>query len=214
MNTVFKFGYHAWLFLGLAGTLAFFAASAWVPGWLRLGWWIALVPLVALAAAYPWAGTYARKDGFRATPTLDGLGWLRTSAPGDVQAIDWLREHAPDDAVVLEAAGQDYSPFGHARISTFTGRPTVVGWGGHELQWEHDPGDRMQQGAAAYKAADAQSARALIDRYGIDYVVVGPLERTDYGDQGVGKWDALGRRVFDRDGTTVWAVGQVAPGSS
>jgi uncharacterized membrane protein len=214
MNTVFKFGYHAWLFLGLGGTLALFAAVAWVPRWLRLGCWITLVPLVLLALAYPWAGTYVRKDGFRSAPTLDGLRWLRTGSPGDVEAIAWLRANAPGDAVVLEAAGPDYSQYGHARISTFTGRPTVIGWGGHEVQWEHDPGDRMQQVAAAYKAADARSARALIDRYGIDYVVVGPLERTDYGDQGVAKWDKLGRRVFDRDGTIVWAVGQAAPGNS
>ena len=37
---------------------------------------------------------------------------------------------------MLEAVGDDYSPFGHARISTFTGRATVLGWPGHELQWE------------------------------------------------------------------------------
>jgi YYY domain-containing protein len=213
MNTVFKFGYHAWLFLGLAGTLAFFAASAWVPRWLRFGWWLALVPLVALAAAYPWAGTYTRKDGFRGTPTLDGLRWLRAGAPGDVEAIAWLRAHAPDDSVVLEAAGPDYSPFGHARISTFTGLPTVVGWGGHEVQWQHEPDDRAGQVAAAYRARDAAGARPLLGRYGVDYVVVGPLERTDYGDGGVAKWDQLGRRVFDRDGTVVWQV-QPRPGRS
>jgi uncharacterized membrane protein len=208
MNTVFKLGYQAWLLLGLTGTLVFFAAVAWLPRWLWLGWRIALVPLLLLALAYPWAGTYVRKDGFKGSPTLDGLGWLRAGSPGDVGAIDWLRANAPGDAVVLEAAGKDYSPFGHARISTFTGRPTVVGWGGHEVQWEHQPGDRMQQVAAAYRATDPAVAKALLDRYGVRYVVVGPLERTDYGDAGVAKWDRLGRRVFDRDGTTVWEIPQ------
>jgi YYY domain-containing protein len=206
MNTVFKFGYQAWLFLGLAGTLAFFAAGAWAPRWLRLGWWIALVPLLALALAYPWAGTYARKDGFRASPTLDGLRWLRAGSPGDVEAISWLRANAPGDAVVLEAAGADYSAFGHGRISTFTGLQTVVGWGGHEVQWQHQPGDRAAQVAAAYRTTDPAAARRVLDRYGVDYVVVGPLERTDYGDAGVAKWDRLGKRVFDRDGTIVWRV--------
>jgi hypothetical protein len=37
-------------------------------------------------------------------------------------------------------------------------------------------------------------------------VVVGPIERTAYGDAGLAKWDALGRRVLARAGTTVWAV--------
>jgi YYY domain-containing protein len=210
MNTVFKFGYQAWLFLGLAGTLAFFAARAWVPRWLRLGWWLALIPLLLLALAYPWAGTYSRKGGFHSSPTLDGLRWLRAGSPGDVEAIDWLRENAPGDAVVLEAAGPDYSTFGHGRISTFTGLQTVVGWGGHEVQWQHQPGDRAAQVASAYRAVNAAGARPLLDRYGVDYVVVGPLERTDYGDAGVAKWDQLGKRVFDRDGTIVWKI-QTAP---
>jgi YYY domain-containing protein len=210
MNTVFKLGYQAWLFLGLAGTLALFAAVAWVPRWLRLGWRIALVPVVLLALAYPWAGTYVRKNGFHSTPTLDGLRWLRAGSPGDVEAIDWLRANAPGDAVVLEAAGPDYSAFGHARISTFTGLSTVIGWGGHEVQWEHQPGDRMQQVKDAYGAVDTAGAKPLLARYGVDYVVVGPLERTDYGDAGIAKWDKLGKRVFDRDGTIIWDVRQAA----
>ena len=30
------------------------------------------------------------------------------------------------------------------------------------------------------------------------------LERADHGRAGEAKWDALGRRVYDRAGTTVW----------
>jgi len=52
----------------------------------------------------------------------------------------------------------------------------------------------------------AASAQPLLDRYDVRYVVVGPLERTTYGDAGVAKWDQLGRRVFDRDGTTIWEL--------
>jgi len=64
--------------------------------------------------------------------------------------------------------------------------------------------ERMYRGSAA-------EARPLLRRYGVRYVVVGPIERTDYGDAGVAKWDALGRRVFDRAGTEVWDLAQ-APG--
>ena len=59
-----------------------------------------------------------------------------------------------------------------------------------------------------YTATDADAARALLNRYGVRYVVVGPIERADYGDAGIAKWDELGRRVFDRDGTTIWDVGR------
>ena len=53
---------------------------------------------------------------------------------------------------------------------------------------------------------DDAEAQPLLDKYGVRYVVVGPLERTTYGDEGVAKWDTLGRRVYDRDGTTVWEL--------
>jgi uncharacterized membrane protein len=211
MNTVFKFGYHGWLLLGLAAAITLPWAGTWLP---RRAWpaWAGLTAVaLLLGAVYPYAGTYARKDGFRRTPTLDGLGWLRVRAPGDVEAIAWIRAHTPGGAVVLEGVGDDYSAFGHARISTFTGRPTVLGWAGHELQWSHDPGTRAADVKTLYTTTDRATAQRLIDRYGVRSVVVGPIERADYGDAGVAKWDQLGRRVFDRDGTIVWAINGAAP---
>ncbi len=208
MNTVFKLGYQAWLLLGLAGI----GALAWRREWLARRWlrW-ALVPAAALLAAaalvYPVAGTYARKDAFARDPTLDGLGWLRDRAPGDPGAIAWLNDEATEGEVVLESVGDDYSSFGHARISTFTGLPAVLGWPGHELQWGHRVGSRREDVEQIYESPTTAGAEELLRRYDVRYVVVGPLERTEYGDAGLAKWDALGRRVYDRDGTTVWRLG-------
>jgi YYY domain-containing protein len=206
MNTVFKLGYQAWLLLGLAAV----AALAWSRVWLprrgaRLAAGAALAAVLAGAAVYPVAGTYASREGFARTPTLDGLGWLAERAPGDVAAIAWLDDHAAAGSVVLEAVGEDYSAFGHARISTFTGLPAVLGWPGHERQWGHDPGTRARDVERMYRGG-ASEALPLLRRYAVRYVVVGPIERADHGDAGVAKWDALGRRVLDRDGTVVWEV--------
>jgi YYY domain-containing protein len=207
MNTIFKLGYQAWLFLGLAGI----GALAWRREWLprrSARWAFGLVAIAAVAAAavYPVAGTYARKDGFTRAPTLDGLGWLRDRAPGDVGAIAWLNDNAPSGSVVLETVGADYSAFGHARISTFTGLPAVLGWPGHERQWGHRIGTREQDVARAYETPSTVEAAGLLRRYRVRYVVVGQLERTDHGDAGVLKWDALGRRVYDHAGTIVWDI--------
>jgi YYY domain-containing protein len=207
MNTVFKLDYQAWLLLGLGGIGALAWRDRWLPG--RLARWAFAVPAAAVvvaAAVYPVVGTYARKAGFEAAPTLDGLGWLRASAPGDPGAIAWLRAHAPGDAVVLEAVGDDYSPSGHGRISTFTGLPTVLGWPGHERQWGHDVGARADEVRQAYAGSSPEIARPVLDRYGVRYVVVGPLERTDYGDAGTAKWAELGRRVYSGAGTEIWEL--------
>ena len=67
-----------------------------------------------------------------------------------------------------------------------------MGWQGHEVQWQHDPGTRAEDVKTLYTTTDVNAARALIDRYGIDYVVSGPIEQTTYGDAGTAKWDELG----------------------
>jgi YYY domain-containing protein len=206
MNTVFKLGYQAWLLLAVAAACALPWAGAWLPSRAWPLWATGTAVLLLLGAVYPYAGTYARKDGFRRAPTLDGLAWLRERAPGDPAAIDWLRARTPGSAVVLEAVGEDYSAFGHARISTFTGRATVLGWPGHELQWDHEPGNRQADVNTLYTTTDLVVARQLVSRYGIGYVVFGPLERTTYGDAGLAKWDDLGDRVFERAGTTIWRL--------
>jgi len=207
MNTVFKLGYQAYVLLAIAAACGLGWAGRWLPRRAWASWAAAGAVLLLLGLVFPYAANWVRRDRFSHSPQLDGLGWLRASAPGDVEAIEWLREHTPPDAVLLEAAGPDYSGFGHARMSTFTGRPTVIGWAGHELQWKHDPGTRPGDVRAMYVEEDARRARSLLTRYGVRYVVVGPIERADYGDAGVEKWDRLGRRVFDRDGTTVWDLG-------
>jgi YYY domain-containing protein len=203
MNTVFKLGYEAWILLAVAGAVALAAGRAWLPRLPRVGWQVVAAALVAVSLAYTVAGAVGRKDGFSDGPRLDGRAWLARTAPGDVEAIDWLRAHTPGDAVLLEAVGDDYSQFGNARMSTYTGRPAVLGWEGHELQWSHPPGTRRADVATMYRATDAATVRALLRRYRVAYAVVGPLERTTYGDPGA--LTSLGRRVFDRDGTALYA---------
>ena len=118
---------------------------------------------LALVAVYPVAGTYARKGGFSESPTPERAAWLEAAAPGDPPAIDWLREHAPRDAVVLEAVGDDYSAFGHARISTFTGPADRDGLAGHELQWGHDPGTPPRRTSSASTDARRGGRAPLLD---------------------------------------------------
>lgn len=203
MNTVFKLGYQAWILLALAAACALPWSRRWLPRGAWPPWACVTVVLLALAGIYPVAGGYARKAGFSGDPGLDGTRWL---APGDAAAIAWLREHAEPDAVVLEAVGEDYSELGATRISTFSGRATVLGWAGHEVQWNHDPGSRRADVTRLYRAGGPSAVRGLLARYAVAYVVAGPLERAEYGDAGFAKFDQLGRRVLDRDGTTVWRL--------
>ena len=203
MNTVFKLGYQAWLLLGLAGVGALALARASGCRGARLRWtlaWPLAALLVGRRVVYPVAGTYARKGGFDRAPTLDGLGWLRDRAPGDLGAIDWLNDNAAGGAVVLESVGEDYSAFGHARISTFTGLPDRAGLAGpraasgattsgtrrEDVERDvrvADDGAARRSCSTATASATSSSARSSAPTYG------------DAGDRASGT--QLGRRVFD-----------------
>jgi uncharacterized membrane protein len=124
----------------------------------------------------------------------------------------WLRDHTPGSAVVLEAVGEDYSAFGHARMSTFTGRPTVLGWGGHEDQWRGTSAaraGRFEDVNQLYQAGDMAAVEQIVKKYGITYIYVGQLERDTYGDAALGKFSNL-PVAFTHGNVTVYE----APGTS
>ena len=201
-NTVFKLWYQAWYLLAVAAGYALVNATRWLRPVPLAAWGAGVVVLVAAGAAYPLAAPAARTDGFAAPPTLDGARWL---PPDDAAAISWLRRHAAGPAVVAEAVGEDYSD--HARVSTFTGLPTVLGWAGHEIQWGHDPGRRAEDVALLYETTDPEIARAVIQRYGVRYVFVGSLERAQYDPAGLAALGRLGPVAFRSGDTVIYDVG-------
>jgi len=205
-NTVFKAGYQAWFLLAIAAGCIGLGNRAWLGRRIGRTWRAGLACLVILALAYPFAATYSRSRGFEHTPTLDGMAWLEQIAPGDAAAIKWLRRQDRGSPTVLEAVGPDFDPAGSARVSTFTGLPTVLGWGGHEIQWGHQPGRRGSDVQQIYRTQDLAVARKLLARYDVRYVFVGSLERRAYPAAGLAKFARLGERVFSHEGASVYRL--------
>jgi uncharacterized membrane protein len=200
LNTSFKVGFDAWLLFAAAAALLLSvhvtSSRAWVP---------LLAVMGVCLVSFPFAAAWVHTGRFKAEAHLDGLRWLTALAPGDPPAIRWLRKHTPGDTVVLEANGPEYSPAGHGRISVFTGRPTVLGWAGHELFYHPATvlGTRAQDIQAIYSSPDPSAVGALLARYRVEYVVVGPVERSTYPGLDPAR---LGDRVFARDGTEIFRV--------
>ena len=104
---------------------------------------------------------------------------------GEAAAIVWLQANAPPDAIIAEAIGASYRA-NTSRFSTMTGRPTLLGWPGHESQWRGDAYGVMAQGRAEgleqlYRTGSPAEIAQLLDQWRIDYVIVGPAERAQYG---------------------------------
>jgi YYY domain-containing protein len=206
-NTVFKAGYQGWFLLSVVAGCVVVWNRRWLGPRMRAVWRFGLAVLLALAAAYPIAGAYARSRGFERRPTLDGMAWLERSAPADAAGIEWLRSNVHGAPTVLEAVGPDFDPAGRARVSTFTGLPTVLGWGGHEVQWGHTPAQRGRDVQRIYRTPSLVVAQSLLARYHVRYVFVGSLERDDYPAAALAKFARLGTRVFSRRRTTVYLIG-------
>lgn len=185
MNTVFKFYYQGWLLLGLANSFA--AAAVWraVEG-SRLAARVASVLALLLMASgllFPVAAAYAKTGGFRAEqPTLDATAYI---APDEQAAVAWIRSNTAPDSLVLEGRGGSYEA-GDNRVSTMTGRPTLIGWEGHESQWRGQSFAQMRAGRPealeiVYRSGTPEQIRATLAVWGIDYVYVGPAEINEYG---------------------------------
>jgi uncharacterized membrane protein len=118
-----------------------------------------------------------------------------------------MRANVEGAPTVLETVGPDFDSDGRGRVSTFTGLPTVIAWGGHEVQWGHDPGSRGEDVKTIYSTADMAEAKRLLDRYGVRYVFVGSLEQEDYSKAALAKFPKLGSVAFTEDGTVVYRIG-------
>ena len=189
MNTVFKFYYQKWIFFSVAAAYGFFWVSHFYlnfkPKYVRYIWKGIFTLLIIMGMFYPFAASSVKTGGFRGYYTLDGMDFLKTlsyhgriSAAGDYQAILWLRQNIKGAPVILEAWGGQYTEF--ARIASFTGIPTVIGWPGHELQWRgsgDEAGRRQADVDTIYETTDIELAKELMAKYNVEYVYVGALER-------------------------------------
>jgi uncharacterized membrane protein len=117
--------------------------------------------------------------------SLDGTAYIAQQSPDEISAVDWLSQ-APA-GVVAEAVGGSYSNY--ARVSTLSGKPTVLGWPGHESQWRggaKEMGSRQSDIQLLFCAPNWEQAQAIIQQYNIRYVYIGPLERSTYTPQSCG----------------------------
>jgi uncharacterized membrane protein len=183
MNTVFKLYYQAWALLAIGAGYAPFAVWTRLPRRVAVLWTVPAAVLLGASLIYPVAALYTRTNGLHVDRlTLDGLAWWAQSYPDDLAAAQWLRAHTPAGSVILEAYGGAYEHNG--RLSMASGRPTVLGWEGHEHQWrgtreQIDP--RKADIERIYKTTDTAELAMLLDRYGVRYIVLSDAERGKFG---------------------------------
>jgi len=79
----------------------------------------------------------------------------------------------------VEAAGDDFFP-SHNRLSSWTGVPTILGWVGHEAQWQGSDEEillRLPDLDVIYASPDREQVMSALRRYRATYLYVGEHER-------------------------------------
>ncbi len=209
MNTVFKFDFQAWTLLALSSVaLLSIIVERWraTPSVWRvvISWFLGVA--VILALLYPVFGTPARLRQ-RMTPIppaagLDGFAWMATgSVPADqfsnsssgepvyfaddLALIQWMNATLRGTPVIAEASIGPYRGNG-SRISSATGFPTIIGWERHEEQQR----DRLLLPARVddvrriYTSNEPRAVQDVLNRYHVQYIVVGDVERKTKLDAG------------------------------
>ena len=171
---------------------------------------------------YPVLATPVRiQDRFHSTPlTLDGAAWMPDAVHWerdepiemrwDAEAIRWLQDNVAGSPVILEAHGDQYR--WNARMSVYTGSPTVIGWPWHQTQQRNDWDliqERARDVSSIYNTLSKNAALDLIDQYDVRYIVVGDLERIYYLPHGIEKFermveDGALELAYANQGTTIY----------
>ncbi len=162
--------------------------------WAKLGLVVSAVAIVA-SFAYPLFSTGVRLNQQFVQPgratTLNALDWMSYGEIGEMGAggvvfsydedreiVEWFNEEVDGSPVIAEASIGPYR-CGGSRISIHTGLPVVVGWRRHESQQrgEVDLADREAALRDLYTSTDPRQKLAILERYRVEYVVVGQIER-------------------------------------
>jgi YYY domain-containing protein len=227
MNTVFKFYLQAWTLFAVSAAACIGWLSISLKEWnlkFRRIWQIFLIILITGAAIYPLLGGVAKvKDRMasNAPHTLDGMTFMQFALYSDLNttidfsqdydAIRWMQDNVEGSPVIVEANQVEYH--WATRYTVYTGLPGVVGWNWHQRQQRTTtPHDwvfgRVEDVNLFYDTTDLGFAQNFLEKYDVQYIILGQLERANYLAEGIEKFKAaegiLWTPVYQDQETTIY----------
>jgi len=193
-NTVFKVYYQVWTLWAIALGVVLSSVTNRVHGGIEartpdsvgdvrrgareLAGPLAVVLLVVTTSVY--GGLVVQQHvGSADEYSLDGMTFAHTEHPDEAAAIEWLADRPGQPTMVSKPCDAVYTWCNPA--SSLTGLPTVLGWG-HESLYRGSDAVQSRRLAVRvlYDTDDAYSRAILLRKYDVDYIYVGPRERTAY----------------------------------
>ena len=225
MNTFFKYYLEIWILLSIVSAYMFWNLGD--SGFLRTNfswssgtWLVLLAVLISSTLMYTALGTRSRiSDRFPGGESgLNGTAYMSNAVhreqdqtielKWDQEAMEWMQDKVKGSPVILEAHLDQYH-WG-ARFANYTGLPTVIGWPWHQMQQRESYSfaihERVSDVREVYQTADEKRAIQLLRKYHVKFVVVGDLEKITYPGDGFLKFENIGKKVFENQGTTIFQI--------
>ena len=196
-NTMFKLTYQAYILFSLGFGYMLLRLIVFSEKKRQIAWVLAALFTLTLGYFHNAAGAGFGGVFGKGYQTLNGAAFMeeQTQADGvtmldDAAAVRWINENVTEYPTVILEANADSYTFG-GRISTFTGQPTILGWRTHEWLWRSESENPKQYPAAVserdadisaiYTSGDRDRIAELLQKYDVDYVVIGYQERHNSG---------------------------------
>ena len=195
-NTMFKLGYQAFIMMSIASLFVFFRLNS-----LRSRKYVLkgiCIILLTFILIYPFFSFSSYYDPITKKSQIDGSLWMQKELPADYEIIEFFNKNIQGQPVILEAQGDSYTEY--ARISSYTGLPTVAGWWVHEWLWRGSAdivGKRIPDIQTIYESDDILKTKELINKYNIEYIVVSDLERSKYKSINKDKFERIWTKIFE-----------------
>lgn len=217
-NTMFKLGYQAFIMLSIVSgyVISKFMFARWFdhtnrPGTItRRIFLLFLVPQLFLVSIYPLFSVRSYFGRLSHYEGLYGFTWMIQQYPDDYQAALWLKQQIGSPShtgILVEADGDSYTDY--ERFSVMTGVPTPIGWAVHEWLWRgtYDVvSPRREDVRVIYESSDHAEVQQVLKKYGVQYVVVGTLERQKFTKLTEDIFMELGSIVFQSGLTVIYRI--------
>jgi uncharacterized membrane protein len=182
-NTVFKIWYAAWPLLAIgASVLSVIAVKDFKKKYMKAAGSLFVVTVCLIAGYGTFKGVETLKD--QQPNTLDGISYLSTAEPDKLAVVKWANKNITGQPLVAQAPGESYSQ--QSWFSSYTGLPSILGWRSHEWGWRYSQnewnliGQRSDSLKSLYESITAAGLKQTALKLNINYILVGPDERTAY----------------------------------
>lgn len=207
-NTMFKLTYQAFvIFYTLCGFIAIRTVVFLKDIRLKIPLLLIYVVIFGAVFMYPSFGIksyYSKLEDYKG---LEGDTWVKDKYPDIYRAIEWFKTNIHDQPVILEAPGDSYTDFN--LISSYTGLPTVSGWFVHEWLWRGSskfPQERVAEIDDVYQSDNLELTKKLIEKYSVEFIIIGPFERQKFPHLKEDKFESLGEVAFKTSGITIYKL--------